>query len=287
MRDPVKRIEPLVLAGSLLVLVALIALRATAAGKRLAAATTHWLGEADRPDGGLIWPASGLVARAYLPFVALTLVALAVALTRHSLRRRALAGAFVLVVSGVGAQVLGRLLVPVLGQESATLPSGHAALVLGACVAWIWIAPARHRLAVLCAAGVVATAGSLGIVVAQWHRPGDVLASLALVTAVTAVARSFARTDTIAPAVSEAEGNRALTFRGGFGYSPSTEALVAVLCGAAGCVVLYQGWGSALVGENVASLAGGFAVRWGLALAAGLLVWFAARVDESPVSRLH
>jgi hypothetical protein len=54
MRDPVKRIEPLVLAGSLLVLVALIALRATASGKRLAAATTHWLGEADRPDGGLI-----------------------------------------------------------------------------------------------------------------------------------------------------------------------------------------------------------------------------------------
>lgn len=38
MRDPVKRIEPLVLAGSLLVLVALIALRATASGKRLAAA---------------------------------------------------------------------------------------------------------------------------------------------------------------------------------------------------------------------------------------------------------
>lgn len=287
MSDPVKRIEPLVLAGSLLVLVALVALRATAAGKRLAATSTHWLGEADRPDGGLIWPASGLVTRAYLPFGAVTLVALAVALTRPALRRRALAGAFVLVVSGVGAQVLGRLLVPVLGPEAATLPSGHAALVLGACVAWIWLAPARHRLAVLCAAGAVATAGSLGIVVAQWHRPGDVLASLALVTAVTAVARSFARTDTIVPAVSEAEGNRAYALRGGFGYRPSTEGLVAALSGAAGCVVLYQGWGSALTGETLGFLVGGFAVRWGLALAAGLLVWFAARVDERPVSRLH
>lgn len=275
------RVERALLGGSVVGFVVLVALRMGSRGVGVADdPTTHWLGQAHAPGSGLIWRASSAVTSAYLPFVALASAVLLGCLALPVTRRRAAIGLGVLVTASVGAQALKLALRPLLGEQAATLPSGHAAAVTAASVALVALAPARQRLLATCVLSFVATAGALGVVVAQWHRPGDAFASLAVVTATTVVAGLACPRRPAGAAGADGERSR-------FEHAPDTEIFVAALVGAATCVVTFQGWGSGLTGHTIAPALGGLVTRWGIALAVASLMWSATRVEPGSPSGLN
>lgn len=274
------RSEAAVLGAGPVGIVLLVTLRLRARGVSVADdPATHWLGEARAPGSGLIWRASSLVTRSYVPFVIVALVVLLGCLARPSTRRAACAGLVVLGASSAVTQALKMGLRPLLGAPAATLPSGHATLVVAACVGLVAVVPTRHRLVGTCVLAFVATAGALGVVVAQWHRPGDAFAALAVVAVVTVT------TALVAPWRAPIDDEQQPSGR--FGHGAGTDVFVAAVVGAATCVVTFQGWGSGLTGHTVGPVVGGLVTRWGLALGVACLVCSAARVGRGSPRDLH
>jgi len=62
-----------------------------------------------------------------------------------------------------------------------SLPSGHTTVVLSLVVAALLVAPHRARLAIASAGALATTVTGASTVVAEWHRPSDVLAALLVV----------------------------------------------------------------------------------------------------------
>jgi membrane-associated phospholipid phosphatase len=115
----------------------------------------------------------------------------AMALTRH---RVAHALGAVVIVGGanVTVQVLKQQVLerPDLGIGYAldnSLPSGHTTVVLSLVVAALLVAPHRARLAIASAGALATTVTGASTVVADWHRPSDVLAALLVVPVWAAV----------------------------------------------------------------------------------------------------
>lgn len=107
------------------------------------------------------------------------------ALSRH---RIAHAIGAVVIVGGanVTTQLLKRELIdrPDLGVGyllDNSLPSGHTTVVLSLVVAALLVAPHRARLAVASAGALIVTVTGASTVVAEWHRPSDVLAAMLVV----------------------------------------------------------------------------------------------------------
>lgn len=131
-------------------------------------------------------------ALALLGLVSSTTVGLAVValVTVAVLRSRpARAGVVVAVVLGaqLTTQVLKNLL-PGGGTDTNSLPSGHVTAVAALGVGLVLVLPGLLRpLAALLGLGAVGVFGT-ATMVAQWHRPADVLAALGVVVAVAGAA---------------------------------------------------------------------------------------------------
>ena len=68
-----------------------------------------------------------------------------------------------------------------------TYPSGHATVAIAIGMAALAIAPTRLRARVGIAAALLAAAGGVFVVTAEWHRPSDPIGSFTLTLAVTAL----------------------------------------------------------------------------------------------------
>lgn len=94
------------------------------------------------------------------------------------------AGAVVLVAgANVTTQVLKHWVLerPSLGYESTnTLPSGHTTVVTSLALAALLVAPRGWRFVVSLAAVTALAVTGVGTVVANWHRPSDVVAAFAV-----------------------------------------------------------------------------------------------------------
>ena len=96
-------------------------------------------------------------------------------------------GAVVIVIgANITTQVLKRAAIdrPDLGvglELDNSLPSGHTTLVLSLVAAALLVAPHAARLAIASAGALVTTVTGASTVVADWHRPSDVLAALLVV----------------------------------------------------------------------------------------------------------
>lgn len=126
----------------------------------------------------------GLVSVATVGLAVVALVAVAV------LRGRpARAGVVVAVV--LGAQLATQVLKTVLprgGTDDNSLPSGHVTVVASLAVGLVLVLPGLLRpLAGLLGIGAVAMVGTATLV-AQWHRPADVVAALGVVAAAAGAA---------------------------------------------------------------------------------------------------
>lgn len=119
-----------------------------------------------------------------VPSVAVLLVlCVAIALLR---KRVAIAVGAVVLIGGATVttqilkyQVFERL--PHAGENS--LPSGHTTVAVSVCLALVLVVPASWRLLVAPAAAAVGCAAGIATIVGSWHRPGDVVAGLAVCTA--------------------------------------------------------------------------------------------------------
>ena len=131
--------------------------------------------------------ALGLLGLVSVATVGLALVALvAVAVLRG---RPARAGVVVAVV--LGAQLVTQALKTLLprgGVEANSLPSGHVTVVASLAVGLVLVLPGLLRpLAALLGLGAVGVVGT-ATMIAQWHRPADVVAALGVVVAATGAA---------------------------------------------------------------------------------------------------
>jgi len=107
------------------------------------------------------------------------------ALSRHRIAH-ALGAVAIVGGANVTTQLLKRQLIerPDLGVGYAldnSLPSGHTTVVLSLVVAALLVAPHRARLAIASAGALATTVTGASTVVAEWHRPSDVLAALLVV----------------------------------------------------------------------------------------------------------
>lgn len=113
-----------------------------------------------------------------------------------ALMRRRVGLAVAAMVLVAGANVTTRILkLNVLDRADGagnSLPSGHATVALSLGLAAVLVAPAAWRWVVVPFAGFVATFVGAGTVVGQWHRPGDVLAAVAVCLGWTALAVGLA-----------------------------------------------------------------------------------------------
>lgn len=77
----------------------------------------------------------------------------------------------------------GRYGINVLPNDVNTLPSGHTTVAAAVAVASVLVAPRRLRPYLAVGAGAYAVATGVATVVADWHRPSDVLAAYGVVLA--------------------------------------------------------------------------------------------------------
>jgi membrane-associated phospholipid phosphatase len=114
--------------------------------------------------------------------IAVLVAGMAVALVRGQLSH-AIAAAVLVGGANVTTQVLkhGLLTRPHLGYEwTNSLPSGHTTVVVSVAMALLLVVPGISRWLLVLIGSVGATIVGVGVVVAAWHRPSDVLASLAV-----------------------------------------------------------------------------------------------------------
>jgi membrane-associated phospholipid phosphatase len=113
-----------------------------------------------------------------------------------ALSRRRISHALGAVVVVGGANVTTQLLKRVLLERpdldvgyvlDNSLPSGHTTVVLSLVAAALLVAPHRTRLAIATAGALAVTVTGASTVVAEWHRPSDVLAAMLVVPVWTAL----------------------------------------------------------------------------------------------------
>lgn len=113
-----------------------------------------------------------------------------------ALSRRRISHALGAVVIVGGANVTTQLLKRILLERpdlnvgyalDNSLPSGHTTVVLSLVAAALLVAPHRTRLAIATAGALAVTVTGASTVVAEWHRPSDVLAALLVVPVWTAL----------------------------------------------------------------------------------------------------
>jgi len=188
--DHVPRSRPRVLAGGaaavlggLAVLVLYLVAVVDPTGRSLDRAVGEWVvdaGSALRPEA---LGALGLVSTVGV------LTAVAVLAGTAVVRDRAGRGSRAAVVVAVVlcAQTLKAVL-PRVGAEENSLPSGHVTVVASLAVgALLVLPPVLRPLAVVVGSALVAGTG-IATMIAGWHRPSDVAAALAVVVAVTGAA---------------------------------------------------------------------------------------------------
>lgn len=117
-------------------------------------------------------------------------VCMAVAVSRG---RVAVAAGAALLIAGanITTRVLKFHLLHRVDGRPNSLPSGHTTVSLSVGIAAVMVAPAAWRWVVVPAAGFVATFIADGTIVGHWHRPGDVLAGIAVCLGWAAVATAF------------------------------------------------------------------------------------------------
>lgn len=97
--------------------------------------------------------------------------------------RLAVAAAVIIAGANVTTQVLKRIVLdrPDLGFTTLnSLPSGHTTVVMSVVLATLLVAPMLLRPLFAVAGSFVATLTGASTVVAGWHRPGDIIAALAV-----------------------------------------------------------------------------------------------------------
>ena len=154
------------------------------AGRALDEAVLSWAAALGSPVQSEVLAGLGLVGTTSV------LVAVAglagVALVRGRPARAAVVVAVVLAAQAV-TQTLKAVL-PRAGTDGNSLPSGHVTVVASLVVAAVLVLPRALRPVVAVAGvGLVAVTGVLTML-ADWHRPSDVLAAVLVVVAVTGVA---------------------------------------------------------------------------------------------------
>lgn len=154
------------------------------------------------------------------------LVCVAVALARRQIRL-ALAAAVLIVGANVSTRLLKHDVLERMDGRGNSLPSGHTTVAVSLGLAAVLVAPALWRWVVVPLAGFVGTFVGAGTVVGQWHRPGDVIAAIAVCGIWTAIALAIA-------------GSRERTTRPHQGWAwRSSSALV----GSAVVGLFFVGWG--------------------------------------------
>lgn len=124
--------------------------------------------------------------------VALCLVVcVGVALARRQLLL-AVAAAVLIIGANVSTRVLKHGLLERVDGRSNSLPSGHTTVAVSLGLAAVLVAPALWRWVIVPLAGFVGTFVGAGTVVGQWHRPGDVLAAIAVCGIWAAIALAIA-----------------------------------------------------------------------------------------------
>ena len=163
----------------------------TALGRRVDQAVMTTAGDAPAVVTRL---ADTLLDQVSAASVAVVLAALSlVALLRGALRAELAAAAVLL-----GANVTTQVLKAVLGRPDSaggSLPSGHVTLTATLVVAALLVVAARWRTTVGLLGGAAVALVAVAVVVAQWHRPSDVVAALLVVGGWTAVACLALRPD--------------------------------------------------------------------------------------------
>jgi hypothetical protein len=146
-----------------------------------------WLGEGSGPGVEAVAPHDALwvrllrggLGRLVVPALLVGAgVCLVVLLRRGRWRRALVGGAAVLGAIGL-VQAVKRGMLP-FGADTAPVLSGHMPVVVGAAVVLVLTVPDHRRVTgvVVGAAAVVLT--GVGVVLAAWHTPGQVLAATAL-----------------------------------------------------------------------------------------------------------
>lgn len=128
--------------------------------------------------------AAGLLMLITIPSVALLLAGcVAVAVLR---RRLALAIGAVVLIGGatVTTQILKHAVFERLPHTGAnSLPSGHTTVAISVSLAAVLVTSQRWRVMVAPAAAALSSAAGIATIIGSWHRPGDVIAALAVCTA--------------------------------------------------------------------------------------------------------
>ncbi|YAL82676.1 phosphatase PAP2 family protein [Dermacoccaceae bacterium W4C1] len=169
----------------------------------------------------------------WLTYVSVALVAfsLLVCVVVALLRRRVML-AVGAAVSIAGANVSTRVLkfdvLERIDERANTLPSGHTTVAVSLGLAAVMVAPAVWRWLVVPIAGFVGTFVAAGTVVGQWHRPGDVLAAIAVCAVWASIGLALAGLDR--------RGDRAVT--PGRALRPWLALLGSALVG-----MCFVGWG--------------------------------------------
>lgn len=151
----------------------------TTQGQRVDDQVRHHLAAGERGDPTLI----GLLQ--YVTVGSIVLVVGTCAVIALARRKRLVPGAAVAVVVGANAttQLLKQMVLPrpELGWgTSNSLPSGHTTVVTSLVLAALLVMPAAGRWLVSLAGAVGVAVTGIGTVVANWHRPSDVVAGVAV-----------------------------------------------------------------------------------------------------------
>lgn len=197
---------------------------------------------------------------------------------RRSWRADAVGALTLVVASNVTAQLLKTAVGVLLPAGRDTLPSGHACLALSVGCALAFVTRGRWAVAARALAAAVATFGALGVIAAYWHVPGDVIASLAVVSAWVAVIRFAVRSGIGSSRIGARPAHERATF--------STR-LRDTLSGGFGVVVLLMGWGTGVNRADAAHAVAGCTELCLVPLAVGTLVAVCAGGLPGPERPTH
>lgn len=241
----------------------------TSTGQRLDEAALTHLAASTTPRATL----SDVLREVTAGSIVLVLAAcVAVALARR--QWAAAIGAVALVAgANITTQVLKHVVLerPNLGYESTnTLPSGHTTVVTSLALAALLVAPRAWRFVVSLAAATALAVTGVGTVVANWHRPSDVIAAFAVSLCWAALVLAALTRHTVA--------HQSVTPPGrGFASHP-----IAIMTGLALSAALFLGFGVRPNGST-RDLVVHVVIMCGLALAGAVVVGVYARLVNARV----
>lgn len=169
-----------------------------------------------------------------VPFIATVLaIAVVVAMVR---RRWLLAAQAALLIAGANASgqilkhgLLDRPDLEVGDRLANSLPSGHTIAATSCAVALVLVVPRRWRAPVAVVGALYAAGTGVSTLVGAWHRPGDVVAGVALVLAWTCLVRVIGPSDTTGTPTHLRHETTAASLLVGLGLLAGAVAAIALL----------------------------------------------------------